>query len=382
MQRALRVTLCCWLLLVACGSDQPTARRESSPAPSVATQALGQTATASTVSPSPTRQPATATTPPSPTRAPTATPTPGPNEFYNPVIDRDFPDPDTVRVGETYYAYATNSGGYNIQTARSSDLVNWQLLSDALPSLPAWASSGFTWAPEVTSWDGGEHFMMYFTARHTESGRQCIGAAMADDPEAAFVPVGEEPLICQLDQGGSIDAATFVDDDGARYLLWKNDGNCCGHLTYIYLQKVAADGLTLEGEPVPLITNDQYWEGGLVEAPTLWKHDGRYYLFYSANSYSGSAYAIGYAVADRVLGPYTKPASDPLLSTDFQAGAAIGPGGQDIAVDDADQTWLVYHSWNPTVAYRRMMIDELLWEDARPVVKGPDIGPQPKPVDQ
>jgi hypothetical protein len=32
-----------------------------------------------------------------------------------------------------------------------------------------------------------------------------------------------------------------------------------------------------------LLTVDQRWEGNLVEAPTLWWQNGKYYLFYSAN---------------------------------------------------------------------------------------------------
>jgi hypothetical protein len=59
--------------------------------------------------------------------------------------------------------------------------------------------------------------------------------------------------------------------------------------------------------------------------------------------------------------------------------AALGPGGQDIVLDKEGDTWLVYHSWNPTVEYRWMMIDELVWEDGTPVVQGPDRAPQPVP---
>ena len=52
-----------------------------------------------------------------------------------------------------------------------------------------------------------------------------------------------------------------------------------------------------EEAPTRLIRGDLPWEGRLVEAPTLLKRDGRYHLFYSANEYGGTAYAIGWAVA-------------------------------------------------------------------------------------
>ena len=48
-----------------------------------------------------------------------------------------------------YYAYATNGGGSNVQTAFSSNLAEWTAGDDALPLLPAWARAGRTWAPAV-----------------------------------------------------------------------------------------------------------------------------------------------------------------------------------------------------------------------------------------
>jgi arabinan endo-1,5-alpha-L-arabinosidase len=346
------VSLLLALLLAACGATQQAA------APTPASQ------------PVPTSLPA-------PTIGPTAIPTPAPGEFANPVISQDFPDPDVLKVGATYYAYATNFGSQNIQAAKSDDLVSWQILSDALPFLPDWAVPGYTWAPEVTQ--AADGLVMYFTARHAASGKQCIGAATSATPEGPFQPAGDQPLICQLDQGGSIDASSFVDEDGARYVLWKNDGNCCGQDTWLHIQPVSPDGLALADQPTQLVKQDQLWEGSLVEAPTLWKQGGTYYLFYSANSYAGADYAVGYAVADTILGPYQK-AGEPLLVTSTAHGAILGPGGQDIVVDKDGETWIVYHSWEPrSITYRQMNLDELAWEGDRPVVKGPDAIPQPVP---
>lgn len=292
-------------------------------------------------------------------------PTPTPSTGYsNPVIDWDFPDPDVLRVGDTYYAYATNSGGVNIQVARSTDLVHWEMLPDALPRLPAWAVQdfGFAWAPEVTTFDG-EQYVMYHVARY--QGVQCIGVATSDTPEGPFEPQGDGPLICQTEQGGSIDAASFVDDDGTPYLLWKNDGNALGGKTWLYIQQLAPDGLSLVGEPVQLLERDQFWEGRLIEAPTLWKHDGRYYLFYSANDYATPQYAIGYAVSDEIFGPYTKPSRQPLLKTNLPEGL-VGPGGQDIVRWNDGSEWMVYHGW--VADGRAMFLGRLEWEDGVPVV--------------
>jgi arabinan endo-1,5-alpha-L-arabinosidase len=300
------------------------------------------------------------------------TTTPEPGTFINPVLNRDFPDPDVLLVDGVYYAYATNTEPYNIQVSSSTDLVNWSDVREALPSLPRWArlEFGFVWAPDVSMTDDG--YLMYYVARYKvgQGGTQCIGAAVSESPEGPFKPVGDEPFICQIEEGGSIDPTTFIDDDGERYVLWKNDGNSGGGITWLYIQPVSDDGLTLEGEPTRLIRADQAWEGILVEAPTLWKHEDQYYLFYSANAYDSPNYGVGYAVADEVLGPYEKPSSQPLLKTSIREGI-VGPGGQDIVLDAEGDTWMLFHQWQgggTGRGYRAMGLVQLLWEDGVPLV--------------
>ena len=291
--------------------------------------------------------------------------------FTNPVIDRDFPDPEVIRSGPLYYAYATNSGGSNVQVARSSDLVHWEQLPDALPTLPPWTRSGRTWAPAVSATADG--FVLYFVAWHRASGRECIGVATSAIPGGPFAPA-TVPLVCPLDAGGAIDPAAFVDGDGTRYLLWKNDGNCCGITTRIYLQRMTDDGLALDGDPVALIAADRVWEGGIVEAPKLWLRDGIYHLFYSANGYGGSGYAIGHAVADALLGPYRKDDTPWMRS----GPGVTGPGGQDIVRAADGQTWLVYHTWSGPGDYREMDLGRLTWEGGSPKLTA-TRGPQPAP---
>ena len=313
-----------------------------------------------------------AQTPAQPQPTPTLDPA---NVYQNPVLDLDFADPDLLKVGDTWYAYATNSANDNIRVASSTDLVEWVLGADALPDMPAWSRVGLTWAPEVTTLDGGATFLMYFVARDRASDRQCIGLATATSPAGPFVDTLSGPFICNPDEGGDIDASSFVDEDGTPWLLWKNDGNCCGMDTWIYIQQLAPDGLSLVGEATQLIKQDLPWEGNLVEAPTLWKQDGRYFLFYSANSYGDNRYAIGYASADVPTGPYTK-SPERLAYSSNEYGKVTGPGGQDVVVGPSGRTFLVYHSWADTMGYRRMNLDELRWVDGKPsvtVTSGVDV---------
>jgi beta-xylosidase len=284
----------------------------------------------------------------------------------NPVLDEDFPDPDVLEVDGTYYAYATNTATANVQVATSTDLETWEALAaDALPELPSWVIPGKTWAPEVSRF--GDRFVMYATTTNYEPTLQCIAVATADSPEGPFQVVGEEMLVCPEDEGGAIDASTFTDEDGTPYLLWKNDGNCCGFDTWLYLAPLSEDGLTLAGPAVRLVKQDQPWEGNLVEAPTLVQRDGRYTLLYSANDFGGEQYAIGYATADAVTGPYTK-GDEPLLSTEASEGEYVGPGGQDVITTPDGEDRLLFHSWYGGITYRAVNLLDLTWEDGRPAV--------------
>ncbi|UQN09727.1 glycoside hydrolase family 43 protein [Deinococcus sp. QL22] len=299
--------------------------------------------------------------------------------FSNPVLDANFPDPFVLRSGATYHAYATNGSGGNVPYAVSKDLVSWTTGGDALPKLPAWVKPGLTWAPEVARL--GNKYLMYYTARDIKSDRQCIGVAVAVKAAGPFSPAGGGPIVCQADLGGSIDASPFVDSNGKAYLLWKNDGNCCNMTTEIFIQPLTADGLRLTGKANGLIQNFQLWEGSVVEAPTLYKAGGVYYLLYSGGPFDSDLYAVGYATSKTVTGPYKKAEENPVLVT---KGEISGPGHQTIVTDGAGKPWIAYHAWTTgqigdSVGYRSMRIDPVTFSGGKMTVKGPTLTPQPAP---
>lgn len=279
-------------------------------------------------------------------------------------IDRDFPDPGALVVGGRVYAYATNRPGINVQLATSTDMTTWTVSDqDALPQLPSWASPGKTWAPGPAKLPDGR-FALYFTASDTASRYQCIGVAFADTPEGPFVSTTDKPLVCPVDEGGAIDASVTTDENGQQYLVWKNDGNCCGYDTWIQAQPLASDGASLTGAPAKLIRQTESWEGHLVEAPVIVRHGAEYVLLYSANDYGNSSYVTGAATAKSLLGPYTK-AKKPLLSTPASHGRYLGPGGEDL-VSFRGRDWMLFHSWDEAFAYRGMHAVPVTWLDGLP----------------
>ena len=290
--------------------------------------------------------------------------------FRNPVYDADFPDPFVLKVGDTYYAYATNGGGKQVQTLTSKDLVRWTPGRDALPKVGRWGYEGNTWAPEVLRRGDGK-YVLYYTAVH------CVGAAVADTPLGPFVDHADEPLVCQRDEGGSIDASPFRDDDGKLYLVWKNDGNAIGHATYIWVQRLSDDGTELVGRRARVEKNDTGWEGSVVEGPQLWRQDGRLYLFYSGSTFESDSYAVGYATCESPLGPCKDAPENPILKS---ACRASGPGHHTL-VRDGGETWILYHAWPAPVRQdkRVLWLDRVTWENGKPDVHGPTCNEQAGP---
>ena len=306
---------------------------------------------------------------------------------FAPAIASDFPDPSILHDFATgdVFAYATNAaapggGLLNTPVSRAANLhmAAWSAPVDALPQLPRWARGSYTWAPAIVH-RAGEPYRLYFTARYGYSNRPCIGVAISQSPTGPFTSTSQtKPLVCPIGEGGAIDPSVFEEGDGSEYLLWKTDANCCQGAPTLYIQQLSQDGLSLAGpqsgdgpwllpDATPLIHADQTWEGGVIEAPTLRKHDGRYYLFYSGGDYATNRYAIGYASAASLLGPYRK-ANDPILTSSMSG--LQGPGGQDVFDDPDGETWIAFHAWQGVrpSRFRTLYFGHLLWKSDGPIV--------------
>ena len=256
----------------------------------------------------------------------------------------DFPDPDVLLVGSTYYAYATNSVAGNIQIISSTDLTHWTAVGDALPSLPVWATPDETWAPAVVQI--GTTFVMYYAVRVAGpggGGAECISVATATQPQGPFTDGSVGPVECQPTLGGSIDPSVYLDPTGTPYLVWKSNGG--GGTSAIWSQQLDAAGTAFAPatQPVQLLVPDQAWEGGVIEAPDMVSVGGRIYLFYSGNLWKTANYAVGVATCVGPLGPCTK-APGPMLASD---SGMKGPGGESVFADASGTMWIAFHAWAP-----------------------------------
>ena len=113
--------------------------------------------------------------------------------------------------------------------------------------------------------------------------------------------------------------------------------------TPVFAQRLASDGRSLGGDRHLILANDIDWEGHLIEGPFLTRQDGRYYLFYAGNDFTSPSYGIGYAVADRLTGPYRK-AAEPLLRSHPDWSA---PGHASVSVGPDGEPRLFFHAFHP-----------------------------------
>ena len=311
--------------------------------------------------------------------------------FTNPVYRHNFPDPYILKVGSTYYAYGTGTCSMNLQVMHSTDLVHWVGDHELLPSVPKWSSSScvaffqnrMVWAPEVFHRGDGK-YILYYVAHWVQPNKQCVSYAVSRSPDGPFRDSSSKPLVCQTTLGGSIDPDYFRDSNGQLYLLWKNDGNCCGLTTYLYSQRLDSSGTKLTGKPAKLASNDKLWEGNLVEAPTMWKQGKSYYLFFSANAFDTPSYAVGYALCKSPSGPCRDGGSNPILHSRCKA---VGPGHQALFRDAKGQTWIAYHAWlpgavgdRPSGPGRQLWLDRVDWKGGKPVIHGPTCTAQAAPA--
>ena len=198
----------------------------------------------------------------------------GDGTYKNPIIHADYSDPDAIRVGDDYWMTSSSfSHVPGLPILHSRDLVNWELVTYALPKLipedifrtPQHGKG--VWAPALRHHDG--KFYLYYP--DPDFGIYLVTATDARGPWSAPVMV----------KGGRglIDPCPLWDDDGRAYLIhgWANSrANVKNVLTLLELDasgtKVIDDfGWVINGNKLPNYTT--------LEGPKLYKRNGWYYIF-------------------------------------------------------------------------------------------------------
>jgi len=330
------------------------------------------------------------------------------------------PTGEAVAVDGRFYLFFTGGGPneHSFIARSTTDFVEWKDEGVVFDGKGTWARSAY-WAPEVYEIEGRYYF--FFSAQNsdlpwTQEEHFNIGIAVSDRPAGPYKLLVDRPI---FEPGYPIiDANLFVDTDGTPYLTYSR---CCYlhpveselsalakkngwfetiEESWIYGVQLTPDFTGIVGEPVlllrPPVTLDDpqaEWESRSVttrevnrrwtEGSTLFKHRNTYYLMYSANSFTGDNYAVGYATSDKPLGPYKKAANNPVLEKNTQSGGNVrGTGHNNIFfLPDRRTMYCVYHGRTEGNA-RRLFIDRMEIDRQGILrVHGPTTSPQAVPID-
>ena len=183
---------------------------------------------------------------------------------------------------------------------------------------------------------------------------------------------------------GGIDPHPYVDEDGTKYLFWvdcrgsdrlvgvkmdnwlKPDWSTATTLTYHTYYTVDDWKAEKEGQTVEKVTYE-LTNVAINEGPQVVKHNDKYYMTFSVNSYNDSSYQVAQAVSDNVLGPYRKLTEEEggiVISGGTAGSQEISGTGHHTMLEVGGKLYIVYHRHDDFVVAghkRNAAIDEVKW---------------------
>ena len=271
----------------------------------------------------------------------------GNGTYINPVLNTDYSDPDVIRVGQKYYMVASDFHYMGMQVVESSDMVNWQIISQIYDRLnyPGWDQNkhfaGGSWAPAIRHHDG-RYYVFFCTP---EEG---LFMSTAEDPYGPWTP-----LHCLKEVPKWEDPCHFWDEDGKAYLGRSQHG-----AGPIIIHKMSADGRQLLDDGVTVYT------GPVAEGTKFLKRNGYYYLIIPEGGVGQGWQTV--LRSRNIYGPYEKRVVLEQGSTNVN-----GPH-QGALVDTPDGQWWFYHFQESSPRGRVVHLQPARWKDDWPLM-GVDI---------
>lgn len=265
-------------------------------------------------------------------------------------------DPDILKVGDSWYLYATTSTEDGFEAWSSDDLFSWTYEGFVWTPTPgSWNDHGAYWAPDL--YQSANGIYLYYTAGNK------IGVARADTPLGPFVEVLDHPLIGNgyggvgdgQFWGTPTDPIPLLDSDEHAidaFLFEASDGSLTLYFSAYPALGIAVmsaipmiDETTPAAEPATVVLEPNVfgWERFIREAAWVTEHDGVYHLTYSGSGADTSCYAIGEATATNPLGPFTRTGPAPLLHDDPTVGF-YGPGHHTITEGPGGDLVMFFHT--------------------------------------
>jgi xylan 1,4-beta-xylosidase len=205
-------------------------------------------------------------------------------------------DVTVIRENGKYYMYCTGGGAWI-----SDDMLNWTF--QRVENVPI--------APDVVKYNGSFYMC----------GNDCP-LYKADNPLGPFTSLGDWKNTPDVANGwnGAFDMEIYIDNN-KPYLYYAGRGT-----SGIFVVPLDPSDLTRFAGPVKHLfgfNSDHLWERygemneytdvAWIEGPWIQKHNGTYYLQYSASGTQWKTYAEGYYTGKSPMGPFTYAPNNPLL---------------------------------------------------------------------
>lgn len=272
--------------------------------------------------------------------------------------DLQIHDPTLLRVGNTYVAMGTgyeNVDGGTLRIKTSPNGIIWTDAGTLGETQPAWVEKQLgtappnLWAPHLFA--RGNTTYLYFAASLFGKNTSAIGLMTnkhldPKNPAKGWVDQGVVVTSQQGDTFNAIDPARIDTPDGRAWLAF---GSFWEGIKMRELDPVSGRLRASNPKLYSLASRG----GGAIEAASVLRHDGYYYLFVSFDRCCAgleSTYRIMVGRSKNVTGPYVDQEGVPMLQgggSQLQAtyGRYIGPGGQE-AIHDGSRDLLVYHYYD------------------------------------
>jgi arabinan endo-1,5-alpha-L-arabinosidase len=309
------------------------------------------------------------------------------------------PDPAIIKAqtagADTWYAYcggdvlnSVDNKSHLISVYKSTDLINWTYLNDAIAATPAWAQSGQEFLTPAIKLINGVYTLYYEAPSAAAPNGPGIGYATSATPAGPFVAAAN-PIVSQalLFAGGPsvTKLSPEIVADGSNN-LWLVYGGPYGGIT---IQPLNATGTATTGNTVNIGVDNYYQD------PFIWFHNGYFYEFLSAGArYLSNADTYGPGLASlnehvgrskSILGPYDDaegndlnafstpssqfaPGGDPVLMPNGNDLQGVGSGV--VFTDEAGQDYMLYSAISKKQPYlpnyggyqaRQLCMDAMDW---------------------
>lgn len=269
--------------------------------------------------------------------------------FTNPVLWADLPDPDVIRVGDTFYLVTTTMHLMpGAPVMKSKDLVNWEMVGYVFDKLTD--TSNYELG-EGTAYGRGQ----WATSIRYHNGKFYLYFSPNDKPFQGYVYSTVDPaegwkLVARTPHFH--DASLFFDDDGRVYMFYGT-----GQLRELKsdLTDVLPGGVDMK------VFERDAEETGLLEGSRVIKHDGKYYLLMISWPNGGKRRQVCYR-ADKVTGPYEKKI---VLEDNFAGFPYVGQG---CIVDAPDGNWYGVIFQDRGGVGRVLTLMPCQWKDGWPIL--------------